>query len=68
MPFAPGTVTFLDNGGAIGIRRPRLAVSSFEWAGALSSGGAQTVTVQFRNIHTWDTATILRWTLTIQHA
>ena len=27
-----------------------------------------TVTVEFRNLHTWDSATLLRWTLTVQHA
>ena len=29
---------------------------------------SHTVTVEFRNLHTWDSATLLRWTLTVQHA
>jgi hypothetical protein len=71
-PMEPGAVTFVDNGGRIGERsplpRPRGRAAAFDWAGTVASAGAHTVTVQFRNIHTWDSATLLRWTLTIQHA
>jgi hypothetical protein len=68
VPMAPGSITFLDNSGTIAVKKPHPAVASFEWAGTLSTGRRQTVTVQWRNLHTWDSATILRWTLAIQHA
>jgi hypothetical protein len=71
-PLAPGAVTLLDNSGKIGERSSlqgsRASAAAFDWAGTVSTGGPQTITVQFRNLHTWDSATLLRWTLTIVHA
>jgi hypothetical protein len=71
-PLAPDAVTLLDNSGKIGERSSlqgsRASAASFDWAGTVSTPGSQTVTVEFRNVHTWDSATLLRWTLTIQHA
>ena len=71
-PLAPGAVTLLDNSGKIGERSSlqgsRASAAAFDWAGTVSTGGPQTIEVQFRNLRTWDSATLLRWTLTIIHA
>jgi hypothetical protein len=71
-PMEPGAVTFVDNGGRIGERSPlpspRGRAAAFDWAGTVATAGAHAVTVEYRNLHTWDSATLLRWTLTIQHA
>lgn len=66
-PMAPGRVNFIDNSGEIGVRRPRPATASFEWAGTVATPGNQEITVQFRNLRVFDSATVLRWTLVIQH-
>lgn len=72
VPMVPGVVTFVDNAGRIGERsplaRPRGHAAAFDWAGIVATAGSHTVTVEFRNLHTWDSATLLRWTLTVQHA
>jgi hypothetical protein len=70
--LAPGAVTFVDNGGQIAQRSPlaspRGRAAAFDWAGTVATTGQHTVTVEFRNLHTWDSATLLRWTLIVQHA
>jgi hypothetical protein len=68
VPLAPGAVTFIDNTGKIRVRATRPRAASFEWAGTVSAPGQQTVAVQFRNLHSFDSATLTRWTLTVQHA
>ena len=57
-------VRFFDNTGKIAVHKPRPTVSSYEWV-ANVTGGSHTVRVQFRNLHTWDSATILSSTLTV---
>jgi hypothetical protein len=57
-------VRFFDNTGKLGVRKPRPTVSSYEWVGNVTAG-SHTVRVQFRNLHTWDSATILSSTLTV---
>lgn len=66
--MSPGRVNFIDNSGKIGVRSPRPTAGSFEWAGTVAAGGNQEITVQFRNLHVYDGAIVLRWTLVIQHA
>jgi hypothetical protein len=68
VPSLPERSPFIDNTGKIGVRAARPLAASFEWAGTISAPGSQTVAVQFRNLHTWDSATLMRWTLTVQHA
>jgi hypothetical protein len=71
VPLAPGTITLLDNAGKIGepcgLGGQRASAASFEWGGAVTTAGPQTVTVQFRNVRAWDSATVLHSTLVIQH-
>jgi hypothetical protein len=71
VPLAPGTVTLIDNAGKIGepcgLQGTRASAASFEWGGLATTAGQQTVEVQFRNIRAWDSATLLRSTLAIQH-
>jgi hypothetical protein len=62
-PVGPA-VRFFDNTGKVGVRTPRPTVSSYEWV-ANVTGGTHDVRVQFRNLHTWDSATILKSTLTV---
>ena len=62
-PVGP-VVRFFDNTGKIGVKNPRPTVSSYEWI-ANVSGGTHTVRVQFKNLNTFDNATILRSTLTV---
>ena len=62
----------LDNSGKIdersSLQGSRASAAAFDWAGTVADPGAQTVTVEFRNLRTWDSATLLRWTLTILHS
>jgi len=71
VPLEPGAVTLIDNGGKIGepcgLSGKRASAASFEWGGLAGTAGTQTVEVQFRNINQWDSATLLRSTLAIQH-
>ena len=57
-------VRFFDNTGKIGVKTPRPTVSSYEWIANVSTG-THTVRVQFKNLNTFDNATILRSTLTV---
>jgi hypothetical protein len=57
-------VRFFDNTGKVGVRTPRPTASSYEWATQVA-GGSHDVRVQFRNLHTWDSATLLKSTLTV---
>jgi hypothetical protein len=68
VPMSPGRVNFIDNSGKIAVRRPRPTAASFEWAGTVATAGNQEVMVQFRNRRVFDSATLLRWALVIQHA
>ena len=59
-------VRFFDNTGKIGVQKPRPTTTSYEWA-VNTTSGSKTVRVQFRNLHTFDSATILHSTLTVQN-
>jgi hypothetical protein len=60
-------VRFFDNTGKVGVQKPRPTTTSYEWATTVAGGGATQIRVQFRNLHTFDNATILRSTLTAQY-
>jgi hypothetical protein len=62
-PVGPA-VRLFDNTGKVGSQKPRPTVSSYEWIANVSAG-SHTVRVQFRNVHTFDNATILKSTLTV---
>jgi hypothetical protein len=62
-PVGPA-VRFFDNTGKIGVQNPRPTVSSYEWIANVSTG-SHTVRVQFKNLNTFDNATILKSTLTV---
>jgi hypothetical protein len=55
-------VRFFDNVGKVGVQKPRPTTTSYEWAKTVS-GGAQSVKVQFKNLHTFDSANINSYTL-----
>ncbi len=57
-------VRFFDNTGKIGVQKPRPTTTSYEWA-ANTTTGVKNVRVQFKNRNTFDSATILRSTLTV---
>jgi len=57
-------VRFFDNTGKIGVQKPRPTTASYEWA-TNTTAGAKTVRVQFKNLHTFDSATLLKSTLTV---
>jgi hypothetical protein len=59
-------VRFFDNTGKIGVQKPRPTTTSYEWARHVGAGN-HSVTVQFKNRTTWDSATILASTLAVQH-
>ena len=59
-------VRFFDNTGKVGVQKPRPATTSYEWA-ANTTPGPKTVRIQFKNLHTFDSATILHSTLTVQN-
>ncbi len=62
-PVGPG-VRFFDNTGKVGVQKPRPTVASYEWIANVSAA-SHTVRVQFRNLNTFDSATILNSTLTV---
>jgi hypothetical protein len=62
-PVGPA-VRFFDNTGKIGAQKPRPTVSSYEWIANVATG-SHTVRVQFKNLNTFDNATILKSTLTV---
>jgi hypothetical protein len=62
-PVGPA-VRFFDNTGKIGVQNPRPTVSSYEWIANVATG-SHTVRVQFKNLNTFDNATILKSTLTV---
>jgi hypothetical protein len=59
-------VRFFDNTGKVGVQRPRPTTTSYEWA-VNTTSGSKTVRVQFKNLHTFDNATILHSTLAVQN-
>ncbi len=59
-------VRFFDNTGKVGVQKPRPTTTSYEWA-VNTTSGAKTVRVQFKNVNTFDNATILHSTLTVQN-
>ena len=59
-------VRFFDNTGKIGVQKPRPTTTSYEWA-VNTTAGSKTVRVQFKNLNTFDSATILHSTLTVQN-
>jgi hypothetical protein len=54
---------FFDNTGKVGVRKPRAATASYEWAKHVTAG-VQNVKVQFKNLHAFDDANIDHFTLT----
>jgi hypothetical protein len=65
LPVGP-VVRLFDNTGKIGVQKPRPTVSSYEWIANVSAG-SHTVRVQFKNLNTFDNATILTSTLSVLH-
>jgi hypothetical protein len=65
LPVGP-VVRLFDNTGKIGVQKPRPTVSSYEWIANVSAG-SHTVRVQFKNLNTFDNATILKSTLSVLH-
>src|SRR5215211_810829 len=59
-------VRFFDNTGKVGVQKPRPTTTSYEWA-LNTTLGSKTVRVQFKNLNTFDSATILHSTLTVQN-
>jgi hypothetical protein len=61
-------VRFFDNTGKVGVKTPRPTNASYEWATTVTGGGGpKQIKVQFRNLHTWDSATIVASTLAVQY-
>ena len=65
--LSPGATTMLDNTGKIGVGAARPTAGMFQWSRTVPAG-PHTVAVQWRNLHTWDEATLKRWTVVVQHA
>jgi len=65
LPVGP-VVRLFDNTGKVGVQKPRPTVSSYEWIANVSAG-SHTVRVQFKNLNTFDNATILKSTLSVLH-
>jgi hypothetical protein len=59
-------VRFFDNTGKVGVQKPRPTTTSYEWA-LNTTLGSKTVRVQFKDLNTFDSATILHSTLTVQN-
>jgi hypothetical protein len=59
-------VRLFDNTGKVGVQKPRPTTTSYEWA-VNTTPGSKTVRVQFKNLNTFDNATILHSTLTVQN-
>jgi|SRR4051812_11045975 len=59
-------VRFFDNTGKVGVSKPRATTTSYEWAKTVSAG-VQNVKVQFKNLHTFDSANINAYTLSAQY-
>jgi hypothetical protein len=60
------SVRYFDNTGKIGVQNPRPTTTSYEWAKTVGAG-AQNVRVQFKNLHTFDNANIVAYTLSAQY-
>jgi hypothetical protein len=59
-------VRFFDNTGKVGVSSPRATTTSYEWAKHVTAG-IQNIKVQFKNLHTFDDANIVAYTLSAQY-
>ena len=59
-------VRFFDNTGKVGVSSPRATTTSYEWAKHVTAG-VQNIKVQFKNLHTFDDANIVAYTLSAQY-
>ena len=55
-------VRFFDNTGKVRVSKPRPTTTSYEWAKHVTAG-AQTIKVQFKNLHAFDDSNIDSYTL-----